>query len=303
MDLTRNIRYRGFEFNSVAIGTAGVAEGCTVDQVEYGDVEVDGYTEKSSLKDGYDASDVFLGRRMVTLRGMVHGHNRGALYDLLRSMRFAVSPRLAYRDAREAKGFYPLEFSEPTNLKADWDDGVIDLMLKCRSMGGVRTNFFREKTGGDDEQAISVPYEVRFMAIDPKVYLRQRAESYISGGAGNLELENRGGYPVPLNMLLVASPNTTQDRIFTFVGGGADFTARFPASAEVQVLRLDGEKRTVTLTVNDTETTAMHLFDYDSEWPELPLGLTDVAWEFKKEDGTAGSLNVNSLLWHREAFA
>lgn len=303
MDLTRPVVYRGFDFNLTTVGPNGVAEGCTVDEVVWGDVEVLGYTEKSSLKDGFDAADVYLGRRACRLVGMVHGHNRGALFDILRSMRFAVNPRLAFRDDVDHKGFYPLEFSEPTNLRADWEDGVIDLMLRARSTGIVASTFNRKTTGGDDDEPASVPYSVGFIAVDPKVYLRQRSEVYISGSGGNLELENRGGHPVPLNMLLVAAPNADQKRYFDFVGGGADFRVIVPASEEVQVVRLDGERRVVTIHVNDTETTRMDLRSLDSHWPELPLGHTDVAWNFLKEDGSAGSLKPASVLWHREAFS
>lgn len=302
MDLTRPITYRSFEFNTMAVGANGVSEGCTVERVLYGDVETVGYTEKQALADGFVASDVFLGRRRFALVGNLHGYDRNGLYDQLRAMRFAVSPRLAFLDANEKRGFYPLSFYEPTGQVSDWEGGVVPLMLMARSLGGVSTEFNRSKTGGKDVAPISIQYMVRFECIDPKAYLRDRVERFISGSAGNLQLENRGGYPVPLNIMLVvkANPNV---RVFSFVGGGADFTVTIPGSEEVQVVRLDGEQRFVTVQVNETEVSAMHMRTINSPWPELPLGVTDVAWTFKRENGTDADLAANSLMWHREAYA
>lgn len=312
MDLTRDVRYgreRPFSFNTVEQEDgSSVQSGVVIKRVEYGDLEVVGYTEKRSLDDGNDAADVFLGRRRVTLTGEVYGATKGELFDRLREMRFAINPRLAYDETPGDKGYLPLAYFEPTAELATYPTGLIQLMLLCHSIGGVNTNFDRDKQGGADTDPLTAPYQVSFEAVDPRVYLLDRAEEVLEGDSGTLTLTNRGGHPATVNLILVHTASPTHAFEFTINIGGLPVTLTFPIGDGTQVLRFDGLKKVVTMQQDDVEVLAMSTLDLESEWPTIPRGETSATWSLVRDDavesGTgSGILRSTSRLWYRETFS
>lgn len=306
MDPTRPISYRGFNFNTIDSLEDSKQRGCRVDHVWLGDVEVDGYTEKRSLDDGHDASDVFQGMRTIRMVGTLFGESRGALFDRLRAMRAAVNPRLAYDEVPEEKGYLPLLFYEPTEVTGDWDEGVIPLFIKSRAVTGVRTDIEYRGAGGEDSSPLALPYDVTFRAIDPRVYAQNRSEHFINGTAGDITFVNRGTYMAPLNILLVLGAQAAHARTFTFTGAGTTFDLVIPAGDESLVVRFDGMKKVVTSQTADDASTEKLVMDFVSEdlvWPVVPHGDTDASWLIKRDDDTDAEVKVNSLMWFRESFA
>lgn len=307
MDLTRPISYplgspREFDFNSLDLGAGTDAtDGCSVDHVEMGDVQIVGYTEKAALKDGQDASDVYEGARQITLHGTLYGRTRGALYANLRTMRYAINPRLAYNESPPDRGYLPLAFYEPTDDTSEWPGGLIPMMAKVRAVTGVQVTFDRSASGGNDGQGINLPYSVSFQAKDPRIYALDRVEEYISGASGSPTLINRGGLQVPLNIILVADANASNDRIFTFVGGNTSFSVTIPKGGTPTVMRLDAELRVITMGQDDSEVLAADKRSIN-DWPMLDNGINATLWTFKKDDGTDASLKNTSLMWFREAL-
>ncbi len=306
-DLTRSIDYglsRIFSFNDVTQDEGTSTQvGCVVDEVTYGEVEVAGYTEKRSLDDGHDATDVYLGRRRITLRGTIYGRSKGDLFDRLREMRYAINPRLAYEESPGDKGYLPLAFWEPTEELATYDEGLLNLMFKARASSGVVTSFRRDAQGGPDASPNSAPYAVTFEAADPRVYARERSTESLSGAEGTLELVNRGGHPAPINLVLVNEADADHAFTFTMTVGGVPMAVTFPAGTGTQVIRVDGYQKVVTLQEEDVERLAQHHLDLSSEWAAIPRGETSVVWTFLRDDDEDGDLEGNSLLWYRETYS
>jgi hypothetical protein len=304
MDLNEAVVYRGFDFNNVQVVESGVLAGCEVKRASYGNLEILGYTEKRSLEDGYDASDVFLGRRTVTLEGNLFGYNRGDLYDRLRNMRFAINPRMAFDDEPGAQGYQPLYFSEPTELGDAFGTGL-NLMMRVRSTSGVRCTFDKDEVGGTSGSPLAIRWQVAFEAKDPRVYLQERRDIFISGSSGGLDLLNRGGHPARLNLILVLQP-AANIRVFTFSGAGTAFDLTIPVMPNPVTVRFDSEAKVVTVQEQDAEEkVAMDYLDPPiKEWPELVVGDNHIDWSIHRTDGTpATTMSDTSLFWYREAFS
>lgn len=305
--MTRDIDYglsRIFSFNSVEqVEGTNRQSGCVVKRIRYGELEVDGYTEKRALDDGHDATDVFLGRRRITLIGTVYGQTKGELFDILRLMRYSINPRLAYDESPGDNGYLPLVYWETTDELATYDTGTVQLMMRCRAVTGVVTDFDRDQQGASDGDEMSAPFQVTFEAIDPRVYLKERVDEPLEGSEGTLTLINRGGHPAPINLVLVKEAHPDHDFEFTLTVGGVSLSVTFPASAEDQVVRVDGYQKVVTMQQEDVEVLRMDLWDPGGEWPTVPQGEVAATWNIVRDDAEDGMLLANSRLWYRETFS
>lgn len=310
MDLTRAIVYGGFPLNQVDVTPATdttpgpLLSGCKVQKVSYGQVEVVGYTEKRALDEGLDASDVFTGRRMVTLEGTLYGVTRGDLFDRKRALQAACHPTLAEALDPENKGFNPLTFSELTNDLDNWPDGVIPMQMRLRATSGVVTAI-SANSSGDESEAASIPWQVSFMAKDPRVYARERTVVAINStaGTGSFTLTNRGTFPAPLNILLSIGSNTTHDRTFNMAGGGTDFDIFIAKGSDDIAVRIDGEKKHITRQAGTVEVLRMDLRTAVADWPLVYPGDNLFTWTFQKDDSTAATLQAGSVVFFRDAFA
>lgn len=176
MDLTRDITYRGFtlndeDFTANIVPGAGSGKGivgCVVDSVDFSDVDVIQFIEKRSQQDGMDAGDVFLGTRRIRLAGTLYNVTRRALYDDLATLRAALSPVLAQREEPLDYGYRPLYFSWPTNRLDDYPALAIDLMVKAMPRA-FQSMFVRDQLGGEDNQAVAIPWQATFLCRDPSI--------------------------------------------------------------------------------------------------------------------------------------
>jgi hypothetical protein len=176
VDLTRDIIYRGFTLNDETISDAASGGGgdgtgiigCVVDSADISDVDVTQFIEKRSQTDGMDAGDVFLGARRVRMSGTLYNVTRSTLYDDLADLRAALSPVLAQREEPLDHGYRPLYFSWPTNRTDDYPTGVIELQVKAMPRS-FQAMFMRDQLGGDDDQALAIPWQATWVCRDPSI--------------------------------------------------------------------------------------------------------------------------------------
>lgn len=307
MDLTRDISYRGFLLNDAAAlanVTGGGGEGtgivgCIVDSADFSDVDVVQFTEKRSQQDGMEAGVPFLGARRIRLAGTLYGLNRAQLYDSLMSLRAATSPVLSYRESPLDYGYQPLLFSIPTlRTEADeYPDGVI--LLRVLAMPrGLPHNIQKDMQGGDDDDALAIPWQATFICKDPTIQGQTPQDYDLTGSSpvsGNFV--NRGNYICPLNMLI----NTgTAAGSITVSGGDSLFTITVPASTGSRIIRFKGEDKVLTVEEDNVEVPRMDLltFSGDTTWPLIATGSTAYTVTFNTVTHGAGS-----HMWFYERYA
>ncbi|MBA3583455.1 MAG: hypothetical protein H0W36_02810 [Gemmatimonadetes bacterium] len=183
MDTTRNITFREYVLNDEDIqsgivggGAAGSGiSGCVIDTFDITDVDVVQWLEKRSQADGSDAGDAFLGPRRVRVAGTLYATTRLTLFDELFALRAALNPVLAQREEPLDKGYRPLYFSVPTNRAVDYPAGAIELMVKALPRG-IRHVTQRDSLGGEDDEALAIPWEATFICKDPGIYAQAPQE-------------------------------------------------------------------------------------------------------------------------------
>jgi hypothetical protein len=183
-DLTKNIIYREFTLNDEdiasnvtpgnSIGT-GIS-GCVVDSFDLNDVDVVQFMEKKSLEDGMDVGDVFKGSRRVRVAGTLYGTTRADLYDRLNDLRAALDPVLAQADEPADHGYQPLYFSVPTLRLAEFPTGYIDQRVLAMPRG-IGYLLQRDNQGGDEEDALAMPWQATFVCADPRI-MGETAQDY-----------------------------------------------------------------------------------------------------------------------------
>lgn len=177
MDTTRDIIYRGFTLNDEDIqesivggGAAGSGiAGCVVDSVDFSDVDVVQWMEKRSQGDGSDAGDASLGVRRIRMAGTLYAKTRATLFDDLWTLRAALNPVLAQREEPLDKGYRPLYFSVPTNRINDYPLLAIPLQVKALPRAFQQLTQ-RDNLGGDDNDALAIPWQATFLCKDPGIY-------------------------------------------------------------------------------------------------------------------------------------
>lgn len=313
MDLTRPVRYRGLNLNTVAIAGGGdPTSGIALEQVLWGGAPGVGYTEKRSLRDGYDASDVYLGKRSLRVRATVYGLTRADLYDRKQALLSCIHPTAAYLDDIGHKGYLPLTYEEPTldtiNFTEELDDlgaglgyAFKPLQVFARPMGQPDLIYDRERTGGSMNRGLAIPMQWGWEIIDPRVYL-QDEQTYDLSGAGpwvNVPITSRGDYPSPVNILLVVPANNTEGSATITVGTG-QFVINVKASTTQQVYRYSAREGVLTVEEEGVEVTRRDLLD---------LGTDDQQPAILPGDGTftmvkAGdNFLTGSRLFFNEAYA
>lgn len=175
MDTTRDIIFRGFKLNDSNIQASleagnGIDDGLSgsvVDNVHPTDTDIVQFVEKRSLEDGMDVGDVYLGGRRVRITGTLYGKSRPALFDLLQSFRRAMSPTLAQREDPPNKGYAPLYYAVPTLNPDFMPAGAIALQVKAMARGYDYV-IDRDGQGGEDLDAIAIPWQAVFYLRDPR---------------------------------------------------------------------------------------------------------------------------------------
>jgi len=170
MDLTRPVTFRDFELNTVgfstATGAAGSAKyGCTVDSVDYSELQVRQFTNPLSRGDGLDVGGVWIGGRIVRMTGTIYGLSRQQAYDFYDELAAKMLPESGTLGLYQL-GFYVVgEFTfqqktlvvRPEGLHVRWDR---------HTLGGTQ-----------DSLPLAIPWSASFFDPSP-------AQIGMAGGGG-----------------------------------------------------------------------------------------------------------------------
>lgn len=307
MDTTRDIIYRSYTLNDENIeasivggGAAGSGiVGCVVDTFDFSDVDVVQWLEKRSQADGSDAGDAFLGPRRVRVAGTLYAATRNTLYDELFNLRAALNPVLAQREEPLDKGYRPLYFSVPTNRLADYPSGAIPLMVKALPRG-IQHVTQRDNIGGDDDEALAIPWQATFICKDPGIYSADPVSVDITAAAAPVTQastwSNRGTYLGKFNALFVV--DSAAGTIAVTVGDSV-FTITVPSSTVSRTIRVKDDK-VLTFEENDVETPQMSriAFTGDTTWPLIDPGTTSYSVTF-----TGCAPQAGGRIWFYEQYA
>lgn len=274
MDLTRPVSYRGFFLNGVQGGPGGnnPLDGRRLIRASYTAVPAIGYTEKKSLEDGLDASDVWLGGRDVVLQGEVFAHSKSALFDDLDLLRLKFTATDCYAEDPEGKGYLPLLFEQPTEHLAHWPSGFSERQILVRPSRQPEHDIEFQAIGGIATNGFVCPYVARLQARDPRFYHPFPVESFLSGDVGSGAVANRGNYPTPANFFLRPADGQSWAGTFTFNGMGTSMLVTIPAGGSGRIVRVDSHQKVCTLIVGSVETLRMDLIVFNSgtTWPKVP---------------------------------
>jgi hypothetical protein len=307
VDITRDVFYRGLKLTGAVGGPGGNSPiaGIRLTRARYSDVNTFGYTEKKSLEDGYDASDVFMGMRVVVLTGEVFAATKAALFDQLDLLRLKFTPTDAYNESSAKRGYLPLSFSQPTDLLSYWPSGFIDRVLYARPSTQPEHDIEFGSIGGRESDGFVVPFTARLEAKDPRFYNPEDIEEFISGTSGSGTLQNRGNYPAPLNILLHILSTSSTSGVFTLTGMHTNMEVAIPALAQDRTIRIDSVNKVVTYaTATAPEALRMDLIEFNAgtTWPFVsptPEGDSPEGYDW----ASTRSLASQSRLFFAEAWA
>ena len=301
MDLSRAVIYRGLDLNGVAqIDPGGRLYGAQIANVQMGNVAGVGWTEKRSLGDGNDASDVYLGPRRMLMQGHVYGRTRAEMFDFQQVLLTTLSPTSAYDSNPSDFGYNPLYYSVPTeDTDYDEEDGVRirHLYVNVRPLATPTVDINRDASGGLELSGSGIAWSSVLEGKDPRVYVYPDREVDLQGpGEESGTFFNRGDYPAPLNIHLVIAPSTSGT--FHFVGAGTNMRITVPAASVQQVFRYDGYLHILTVGTNGLDVLRMDLLSFVNETthPVVQSGSSD--WTTDGPALAAGS----RLLW-AEAYS
>lgn len=308
-DLTQDIDYRGFLLNNAAIrdsiapgvgATKGRITGSVVDSWDLTDVDITQYTEKRALQDGLDVGDVFQGGRRLKVAGTLYGGTRKAFYDILDEFMAITNPVLAQRVEPRDKGYLPLQFAKPTDRTDEYPSGIIELEILALPRGRQYI-IQRDQQGGEDGDALAVPWQATFFMRDPAVYARDPFEVSLEAGgtiAGNFV--NRGNYITGLNLLVEVGSAAGS---ISISAGGSNMIITVPASTGDRIIRYHGtgaDAKTLFFEENSVETLRMDLLNTGvlQQHPIVPPGTSAYTVTFTSVTPQSGS-----LMWFTEAYA
>jgi hypothetical protein len=300
VDLTRPVVYRAFDLNSAGQLAPGERlSGCLLDSIRMGNVPGIGWTEKRALGDGMDASDIFLGARRVFMSGYIYGRSRAEAFDLQQNMLTALSPTAAYNSNPSEFGYNPLSYFIPTN-DSDFDPGsdgvrVRPVYVNVRPLATPTVDVVRDASSGQDVKGTGLPWTSVLEAKDPRVYVAPD-KTFNLDGSDSGTFNNRGDYPAPLNIILVANAGTTGS--YHFNGGGSEMVITIQGSTVQGIYRYDGYLRILTLQTNALDVLRMDLLSFNNSTTHPIVMPGTSTWT-----GTGPALATGSRLFYAEAFS
>jgi len=126
--------------------------------------------------------------------------------------------------------------------------------------------------------------------------LRLPGQETALDGTDSGTFANRGDYPAPLNLLLVASAGAARN--YHFVGAGTDMFIDIPAATVAQVLRYDGYLHVLTVETNGVEVLRMDLLRFQNETTHPVVQPGSSGWT-----GTGSAIATGSRLFWAEAYS
>lgn len=301
MDLTQSVFYRGLDLNHIeTLVGEGKRRGLLLEEADYGSVPGVGYSEKRAQDDGFDSTDVFLGRRTIELQGFVYGENIGDLWDRTQDLRSALTPSAAYLEAPGLDGYLPFQFYVPTVNFTDFVTGYRQCQLNARPIDQPRFKVRRDTgANGEATSGQALAYSARLECKDPRVYLwPMKQENFTNTESGTTP--NRGDYPAPLSFTFTVDAAAGAGNIL-FEVGGSRMRVTVEDTTAVQIYRYDGDLKVLTVEQNTIEVLRMDLRSFlsNTTYPKVPPG--GGAYTITVT-GLAGHLTNAYMFWY-EAFA
>jgi hypothetical protein len=303
VDLNQSVFYRGLDLNHVeTLVGEGKRRGLLLEQADYGHVPGVGYSEKRAQDDGFDATDVFLGRRTIELQGFVYGENVGDVWDRMQDLRSAITPSAAYLEAPGLDGYLPFQFYVPTQNLADFPGGYRQCQLNARPIEQPSFKVKRDTgVNGDPIAGQALAYSARLECKDPRVYLWPM-KKYNFGGTSPLNgnVSNRGDYPAPLSFTFDVDAGGGAGNIL-FEVGGSRMRVTVEDTTAIQTYRYDGDLKVLTVEQNTIEVLRMDLRSFlsNTTYPKVPPGVSTFTITIT---GLIGHLSNAYMFWY-EAFA
>lgn len=313
--LARPVQYRlqsgtggAVALNSINTLVGGTRQGVLLEEFDFSNVPGVGYTEKRAQDDGMDASDVYLGPRLIRLVGTVYGSGPGDLQDRVQIVRTALTPTVAYAADEPRYGYLPLEFELPTT-SPDFPTMYRPLEFRARPRGQPQFVLRRDSGQGEGQDPLRGG-AVQFVAVlecrDPRMYVRPQVWKYrheTQPDNADHPLTNRGDYPAPLDVLLELPPNAGMNQyshVDLFVGD-TQMRLNVPQTAQTQILRYSGGLKVATLEVGGVESLRMDLLQFisDSNVLAVPPGGGTIRWA----PGGVANLGSNTRVMYSESFA
>jgi hypothetical protein len=248
VDLSKAIAFNGHTASGVSHTPAGASYGVNIEEAQFSDAEVVGYLDKAALRDGIDAGDVYLGRRVLNIRAAVLGSSKGDGFDRLQGFLAAYSPRLAYNADTANLGFRPLTFYQPTADIVTWPASAytngIPMQFYCRPAALPAWRVVRDATGGAASNGIAFDVRVPLLMRDPRKYLQ--TEVSVSVSTATSTATYRGDYPT-WGTVIIAKSSASAAANFTMYLGGETTVVDFSTSTGTSYT-LDYGARTFYLT-------------------------------------------------------
>jgi hypothetical protein len=158
-DLREAVTLGGVNLNTL-VQTAGTSifVGSRVDFMEVSPPEVVQYTEKLPLEDGLDYGPLYKGGRTVTIRGVTFAATRGEAFDALSLIEAVATPVSA------GYGIIALVFKVITGSAGTASSKTIQVRPN-----GISTPALRDMFGGDNVDAIGIPWAITAVALNPAI--------------------------------------------------------------------------------------------------------------------------------------
>lgn len=245
MDLTKQIVFNGLTLNGALSPVAGTPlSGYAVDQVEPSAVDVRGYSAPRALKDGLDASDVYLGGRRFSAIVTVYGSTKGDFWDKTQDVLSAFSPTLAYTADSAALGFLAWDFYQPTADTTNWPTATypngIPLRYYVRSTTPPLYTIRRDEDGGLAGSGLSKQFRVTMEAKNPRKV--NQSTSSVAGSAATAT--NKGDYTAWATVTVSVSSQTDGGTVILTVGANS-LSVSVASSTATTTIVLDGEEGTL----------------------------------------------------------
>lgn len=305
MDLSRPVGYRSLALNDAEIDSSlRCIVGNELRRVEWSPVGAVGYKEKRAVADGFDASDVYLSGRVLTLSGTTYGATKGDLFDRLQALRLAFTPTSAYAEDPGARGYLPLDFYVPTD-DPNWV-GERHVVLNVRPANQFGLTYERDKVNADPATPHVQDWTVQVEAIDPRVYAYSAWEHTIPAATtpslAATAWSNKGNYAAPLKILLVVAASAPSNSKFHFEGGGANFDLWLPTESYAQIVRYDSALKVVTIEINGVESLRMETLTFNARTTH-PLVQPDPVAGTYQYAVTGATTLAGGRIWFNEAWA
>lgn len=245
MDLSKQITYNGLTVNGALSPVAGAPmSGYAVDQVEAAPVDVRAYTAPRALKDGLDATDVYLGGRRFSAIISVYGSTKGDFWDKAQDVLSAFSPTLAYTADSAALGFLAWDFYQPTADTTNWPTATypngIPLRYYLRSTSLPLYAIRRDEDGGLVGGGLSKQFRVTMEAKNPRKV--NQSTSSVAGSAATAT--NKGDYPAWVSVTISVAAQTDGGTVVVTIGANS-VSVSVATSAATSTFVLDGEEGTL----------------------------------------------------------